>query len=105
MIGDSNTECTHKVYVDCIPETGIEVVAIVGGHWQYPKESSTFQIELERLLNIHSMENESNTPDFILAQYLKDCLDCFNAATKRRDEWYSIKSEPGWDGKRTETKL
>ena len=34
------------------------------------------------------METRSNTPDFILARYLTDCLEAFDRATVRRDEYY-----------------
>jgi len=44
----------------------------------------TFQKELENLINKHSMENGSNTPDFILAKYLMGCLAVFDAAVTRR---------------------
>lgn len=50
-----------------------------------------FQRELESLINQHSVENGSGTPDFILANYLKGCLDVFNSAVLRRDEWYGTK--------------
>lgn len=33
-----------------------------------------FEKELEMLINKHSKENESDTPDFVLAQYLKGFL-------------------------------
>ena len=49
---------------------------------------SNFQIELTQLLNRHSKENESNTPDFILAKYLLDCLGSFNNAIAARKSWY-----------------
>ena len=50
--------------------------------------------ELEHVINCASAENESNTPDFILAQYLQSCLDAFNAAVRERDRWYGIAPEP-----------
>ena len=46
-----------------------------------------FEKELERLINSHSLENESDTPDYILAKYLVRCLEAFNAATKHRTWW------------------
>jgi len=49
---------------------------------------SDFKKELEILINKFSMENESNTPDFMLAQYLYDCLQAFNHVMKSRDKWY-----------------
>ena len=47
-----------------------------------------FRKELEALINSHSMENGSDTPDFILARYLVHCLDAFDFATKHRTQWY-----------------
>lgn len=47
----------------------------------------TFQQQLEDLLNRHSQENVSNTPDFILAKFLVDCMAAFNAAVKERTKW------------------
>jgi hypothetical protein len=44
--------------------------------------------ELRSVLNRYSMENTSDTPDFILAAYLLDCLEAFAKATGRREEWY-----------------
>lgn len=46
-----------------------------------------FQRELEKLINFHSEEKGSNTPDFILAKYLIGCLEVFGTAVKARDEW------------------
>jgi hypothetical protein len=45
--------------------------------------------ELTSLLNKYSKEDDSNTPDFILATYLKNCLSAFNRATNRRTKWYN----------------
>lgn len=45
------------------------------------------ETELAALLNRHSAENASNTPDFILAQYLTACLEAFNVATQQRETW------------------
>ena len=49
---------------------------------------SEFRKELESLVNRHSGENGSNTPDFILADYLTDCLVAFDRAVNRRESWY-----------------
>lgn len=40
------------------------------------------------IININSAENESNTPDFILAEYLVECLKNYNHTIKAREEWY-----------------
>jgi len=50
-----------------------------------------FRDELEHLLNAQSMENGSNTPDFILAKYLEQCLAAFDLAVNARENWYRPK--------------
>ncbi len=54
--------------------------------------SQSFQQELEQLINKHSQENGSNTPDFVLASYLKSCLDTWNLHTAERDRWFGNRS-------------
>lgn len=54
-----------------------------------------FERELTSLLNRHSRENVSNTPDFILARYLSGCLRLFNAAVVERAGWYGRIDKPG----------
>ena len=49
---------------------------------------SEFQKELAILINKYSKENDSNTPDFILARYLNAVLDNFSAAVNDREQWY-----------------
>jgi hypothetical protein len=44
--------------------------------------------DLEILLNRYSRENTSNTPDFILATYMLQCLEAYETATRSREEWY-----------------
>ncbi|MBK9952879.1 MAG: hypothetical protein IPP10_15630 [Candidatus Competibacteraceae bacterium] len=47
-----------------------------------------FKAELATLINRYSKENDSNTPDFILADYMTDCLNAYDKAVARRTEWY-----------------
>lgn len=47
-----------------------------------------FRKELETLINKHSLENGSDTPDFILANYLTKCLEAFDTALVARERWY-----------------
>ncbi len=49
---------------------------------------------LEKLINAYSMENASNTPDFILAGYLNSCLLAFETAVQQRETWYGRNSQP-----------
>ncbi len=47
-----------------------------------------FAEELEQLINKYSVENASDTPDFILAQYLCDCLNAYAKTIAKRDKWW-----------------
>jgi len=49
----------------------------------------TFAQELRELLNKHSKEGKSNTPDLILAKYIMDCLCAYEEAVKARDQWWA----------------
>ena len=53
-------------------------------------KKQSFKSELTDLINRYSKENGSNTPDFILAEYLISCLDVFDCACKARNAWYHI---------------
>lgn len=55
------------------------------------RSRTAFENELMQLINKHSRENVSNTPDFILAAYLMACLDAFNAASNGREQWYGMR--------------
>jgi hypothetical protein len=44
-----------------------------------------FREELEHLINKYSLENGSNTPDFVLAEYLTQCLLNYNNAVMTRE--------------------
>ena len=47
-----------------------------------------FRREIESAINRHSKENGSDTPDFILAEYLSDCLKAWDKGVSRREKWY-----------------
>lgn len=53
-----------------------------------PIKREQFRKKLEILINSLSLENYSDTPDFILANYLLTCFENFNIATKARNRWY-----------------
>jgi hypothetical protein len=44
-----------------------------------------FERKLKTLLNIHSMESASGTPDFILAEYMVAALNAYSRATRARE--------------------
>ncbi len=51
--------------------------------------------ELQRAINRASVEHISNTPDFVLANFLRDCLGAWDAATRERERWYGVHLAPG----------
>lgn len=55
----------------------------------YDPEKDEFRKELESLINKHSKENGSDTPDYILAEYLLGCLSTFDMAVNNRERWYN----------------
>jgi hypothetical protein len=57
-------------------------------------DTGSFIQEIERVINKYCKENDCNTPDFILAEYLHNCLDAYTQATKSRDKWYRVHLEP-----------
>lgn len=57
--------------------------------------TANMKYELAALLNKMSAENASNTPDFILANYLISCLAAFETAVNTRENWWSEKPGPG----------
>ena len=59
-----------------------------------------FEKELEGLINRYSKENASNTPDFVLAQYLISCLAAYNIAIQQRETWYGRDARPTLDKKK-----
>jgi hypothetical protein len=54
----------------------------------------TLTDDLAKLLNKHCAENASNTPDYILAQYMMSCLSAFNTAVQQRETWYGRDARP-----------
>lgn len=53
--------------------------------------------EIAAVLNSHSRENQSNTPDFILARVMVDALAAFERASTHRETWFgqALSINPG----------
>lgn len=76
-----------------------------GQNWYYVDErgepadggapGNTLRGHIQRAVNANSAENGSNTPDFVLARFLTDCLDAFDRGVRRREEWYGHHCQPG----------
>jgi hypothetical protein len=54
----------------------------------------SFRDEITVSINRCRAENGSDTPDFILAQYLVDCLRAFDGAVMARERWYGREKQP-----------
>lgn len=61
--------------------------------------TSSLESLLADALNRYSAENDSDTPDFILAQFLLGCLAAWNHSVKRREQWYgrNVKVLRSWN--------
>jgi len=53
-----------------------------------PDDNIPLLKRIQHVLNSVSAENVSNTPDFILAAFLTNCLAAFNHAVTARESWY-----------------
>ena len=57
-------------------------------------DMTEFEQAIKGVINKYSEENPSNTPDFILAMYLSNCLAAWNQATQQRETWYGRDATP-----------
>jgi hypothetical protein len=71
-----------------LTSTNIEL-ALTAPRTPMTAEVLSFRTALERLINSHSRENGSATPDFILSGYLIDCLEAYDRALQAREKWSS----------------
>lgn len=78
------SELADRIYKDAAP---IEKIL--------PSEKLPFERQLSILINKNSRENESNTPDFLLGEYLQDCLVVFEKTVNGREKWYGREIKNG----------
>ena len=64
-------------------------VAEFKGYRGEKKLNPKFVKELEKLINRYCVENGSNTPDFILAHFLKSSLKAVEKTINDREKWYN----------------
>ena len=50
--------------------------------------------EIRAVINRNSAENGSDTPDFLLAGYLNDCLITWDKWVAARERWYGRGKDP-----------
>jgi hypothetical protein len=53
----------------------------------------SLESEIKDVLNKHNQECCSNTPDFILSQFIFTCLGALDKAIIDRDKWYGPSDE------------
>ena len=68
---------------------------VIGSYESSPEVILSFQEEIRWVINKCAKENDSDTPDFILAQYLIDCINAYAKAVRSRDNHFDY--EP-WSG-------
>lgn len=54
------------------------------------KKKIKLESELSNLINIVCREQDSNTPDFLLAEFMMKCLDAFELISNKREVWYGV---------------
>lgn len=62
---------------------------------QRNRDRADLVTRLAELLNEQGAEEGSNTPDYLLAEFLAGCLGAYNAASMAREDWYGHRHEPG----------
>ena len=106
--GDSLLEFREDEY-NYVTETPEQIMALIDG----PADRDALVVEadsnapaqrdveftraLAALVNCHSRENGSDTPDYLLAAYLMGCLRAYVAATAARDKWYGYRGMGGFN--------
>ena len=58
-------------------------------------QNEEFIKELSHLVNKHNIDNELNTPDFILAEYVFSCLTVLQNQIRDRENWFGAYLRPG----------
>lgn len=55
------------------------------------EEYESLKKEIAGLLNKYSQENRSNTPDYMLADFMLGCLNVYENTIRSRTEWFERK--------------
>lgn len=59
-----------------------------------PIHRKTVIRELSEVINRNNLEAGSNTPDFLIAEYLVQQIEALDAISKARRDWYADSSLP-----------
>jgi hypothetical protein len=58
---------------------------------EWAERQERFRRDLVAVLNRHCKENDSDTPDWILADYIIGCMNAWNNSSRMRDKWWSFR--------------
>lgn len=93
------SEMSVKIYPQNDPD---EILQMVHSNAEYiyknasdlpsyePQKKPLLEEALRDIINSYSIENRSDTPDYILAQYLSNCLANYESCVKSRDKWFGV---------------
>lgn len=91
MVSRAACDCGYEIgdrEVHAINCASLAPAPVAGGAFAQIERDGHFAEELTKLLNRYSQENASNTPDFILCNYIVACLAAFNEASRAREIWH-----------------
>ena len=58
-------------------------------------QPTQLELDLAEVINRHSLESGSDTPDFALAIFLKNCLIAYNRAVFSREAYHNRETRTG----------
>ena len=92
LVGGGGHDLDLEEIMDRVGGEGQEAAPVAFAQAEEPRAERArrdgFRDDLQKLINQHSKENGSDTPDLFLADFLVACLAAFDAVTKARDAWY-----------------
>lgn len=81
---------TAEILVETVPEPEAPL-----DYDSLPVPQQSFREALTELVNSQCREDASNTPDYLLAQFLTGSLEIVEELIRTRDRWYSVHLSPG----------
>jgi hypothetical protein len=79
---------------DKTPDEVLEQISKLVSSDETSPEFPNFEMLLTDLINKKSMENGSNTPDYILAAYVIKCMHLLDWIIGVREKWYGVHLSP-----------
>lgn len=79
---------------ECSDSPGGEAAPLVLKTSTSEARTQAFRDELTSLVNRHCREAASDTPDYILALFMAQCLEAFDGAIAERSRWYGRHDSP-----------